>query len=227
MKTYLKFTMTLVMALWCALTAQAISGTYDDPGGGTYWGNIYVHDIAASKSYGWCTGDGEDGKMEEFRGFECSNNGKVTAQNPWVFIKFRYNKKQSKDYDYQNSQQQIFVVLHNGDKYGIAEANSNWTQTDKRWGLVNCSWDGEWFYFRFAPNERGIREVKAIQVESDSYFFQKNFWHRNYWFYIHARYLKDIDFSDMARAREAKIDWFAPGRVRVSAEPRLPDGSHV
>ena len=218
MKTYLKFTMTLVMALWCALTAQAISGTYNDPGGGTYWGNIYVHDIAASKSYGWCTGDGEDGKMEEFRGFECSNNGKVTAQNPWVFIKFRYNKKQSKDYDYQNSQQQIFVVLHNGDKYGIAEANSNWTQTDKRWGLVNCSWDGEWFYFRFAPNERGIREVKAIQVESDSYYYQKNFWHRDYWFYIHARYLKDIDFSDLARAREAKIDWNKPGKVKVSAD---------
>ena len=215
-----RYYLLLLLSVMTALAADAISGTYDDPGGGTYWGNIYVHDIAASKSYGWCTGDSEDGKMEEFRGFECSNNGKVTAENPWVFIKFRYNKKQSKGYDYQNSDQQIFLVLNSGDKYGIASANSNsnWTQTDKRWGLVNCSWDGEWFSFRFAPNERGIREVKAIQVESDSYYFQKNFWHRDYWFYIHARYLKDIDFSDLAHAQEAKIEWAAPGKVQVSAD---------
>ena len=218
MKLLLKFTAIIIFVLWCSITANAISGNFNDPGGGSYWCNVYVHDIAASKSYGWCTGDSEDAKMEEFRGFECSNNGKVTAENPWVFIKFRYNKKQSKDYDYQNSEQQIFLVLNSGDKYGIASANSNWSQTDKRWGLVNCSWDGEWFYFRFAPNSRGIREVKAIQVESDSYYYQKNFWHRNYWFYIHARYLKDIDFSDLARAREAKIDWRAPGKVQVSAD---------
>lgn len=213
-----KILLILVLSLWGFLTASAISGDYSDPGGGTYWCNVYVHDIAASKSYSWCTGDSEDGKMNEFRGFECLNNGKVTTQNPWIFFKFRYNKGQSKDYKYKSSTQMIYVMLHDGTLHKILDAGSSWSQTDKSWGLVNCSWDGEWFYVRFAPNERGMREVGAIQVESDSYFYQSNFWHRDYWFYIHARYLKGIDFSEMSRAHEAKIEWNKPGKVKVSAD---------
>ena len=218
MRFRLKFTLSLMVALWCAMTASAISGDYSDPGGGTYWCNVYVHDVAASKSYGWCTGDGEDGKMNEFRGFECSNGGKVTTQNPWMFFKFRYNKGQSKDYKYKSSNQQVYVMLKDGTLHQIVDAAASWSQTDKTWGLVNCSWDGEWFYVRYAPNDRGMQEVGALQVESDSYYYQSNFWHRDYWFYIHARYLKGIDFGDMSRAREAKIEWTAPDKVKVSAD---------
>ncbi len=213
-----KYYLSLLLSLVTAMTASAISGDYSDPGGGTYWCNVYVHDIAASKSYGWCTGDSEDGKMNEFRGFECSNNGKVTTQNPWMFFKFRYNKGQSKDYKYKSSNQQVYVMLKDGSLHQIVDAAASWSQTDKTWGLVNCSWDGEWFYVRYAPNERGMKEVSALQVESDSYYYQSNFWHRDYWFYIHARYLKGIDFSEMSRAREAKIEWTAPDKVKVSAD---------
>ena len=209
--------LTAIMLL-VPLSGWAISGTFSDPGGGTYWGNVYVSSISSGKSYGWCTGDSEDAKMNEFRGFECSNNGKVTTQNPWFFFKFRYNKKQSKDYNYKSSTQDIYVMLHDGTLHKILSAGSSWSQTDKSWGLVNCSWDGEWFYVRFAPNERGIREVGAMQVESSSYYYQSNFWHSDYWFYIHARYLKGIDFGDMSRAREAKIEWTAPDKVKVSAD---------
>ena len=206
------------MGLLLAFGASAINGTYSDPGGGTYWCNVYVHDVGHGKSYGWCTGDSEDAKMNEFRGFECSNNGKVTTQNPWVYFKFRYNKKQSKDYDYKGSSQEVYVMLHDGSLHKILEATSSWSQTDKSWGLVNCSWDGEWFYVRYAPNERGMREVGALQVESDSKYYQSNFWHSDYWFFVRARYLKGIDFSDMSRAREAKIEWTAPDKVKVSAD---------
>ena len=218
MRKYLIKLLLLLMLQALPATALAITGYYSDPGGGSYWCNVYVHDIAASKSYGWCTGDSEDGKMNEFRGFECSNDGKVTTGNPWIFFKFRYNKTQSKDYDYKSSNQQVYVMLQGGTLHKILDAGSSWSQTDKSWGLVNCSWDGEWFYVRFAPNERGLREVAAIQVESDSYFYQSNFWHRDYWFYIHARYLKGINFDDMSRAREAQVEWIAPGKVKVSAD---------
>ncbi len=216
------------LLLLCPLAANAISGDYPDPGGGKYWCNVYVPWVSDGKSYGWCTGDDENTKMDEFRGFECENNGKVTTENPWVFFKFRYNKEQSKNYDYRSSDQHIYVVTHDGKKHVIGEAHNNWAQVDNSWGLVNGSWDGEWFRVRFAPNERGIREVASIQVESTSYFLQDNvFYH--YSFYIRARYLKDIDFSEMSRAREAKIEWPAPGKVKVSADnswlpPKIGNG---
>ena len=63
----------LMLLIGMSQTASAISGNYSDGGGGTYWCNVYVHDIAASKSYGWCTGDSEDGKMNEFRYFWSSS----------------------------------------------------------------------------------------------------------------------------------------------------------
>ena len=216
------------LLLLCPLAANAISGDYPDPGGGKYWCNVYVPWVSDGKSYGWCTGDDENTKMDEFRGFECENNGKVTTENPWVFFKFRYNKEQSKNYDYRSSDQHIYVVTHDGKKHVIGEAHNNWAQVDNSWGLVNGSWDGEWFHVRFAPNERGIREVASIQVESTSFFLQDNvFYH--YSFYIRARYLKDIDFSEMSRAREAKIEWPAPGKVKVSADnswlpPKIGNG---
>ena len=63
-----------------------------------------------------------------------------------------------------------------------------------------------------------MREVVALQVESESYYYQSNFWHSDYWFYIHTRYLKGISFDDMSRAHEATVEWTAPGKVKVSAD---------
>ena len=91
--------LTVIVAMLLPVDASAISGTYNDAGGGTYWCNVYVHDIAASKSYGWCTGDSEDQKMNEFREFTCENGGKVSTERPTWSAKFRYNSIQSKDYD--------------------------------------------------------------------------------------------------------------------------------
>ncbi len=201
------------------LAAYGINGTYSDPGGGTYWCNVYVHDIAASKSYGWCTGDSEDGKMNEFREFTSEAGGKISTERPTFCASFRYNKKQSKDYDYKGSEQQIYVMTHDGLLHKIYDAprNSNGTQTDYTYGVITASWNGEIFTFRIALNERGLKDVTAVQVESDSYFYQSNFWHRDYWFYIHARYLKGID-KNLSLAHEAKVDWIAPNKIKVSAD---------
>ena len=57
-----RLALLLTTLLMLPQAVSAISGRFPDPGGGTYWCNVYVHDVAASKSYGWCTGDGEDGK---------------------------------------------------------------------------------------------------------------------------------------------------------------------
>lgn len=62
----INYLIVLVVALMSAITTSAVSGTYSDPSGGTYWCNVYVSDISDGKSYGWCTGDSEDQKMNEF-----------------------------------------------------------------------------------------------------------------------------------------------------------------
>lgn len=182
MKTRTAYLLSLVVALMLPLSASAIRGTYSDPGGGTYKGDVYVHDIAAGKSYGWCTGDDENTKMEEFRGFECENNGKVTTQNPWIFIKFRYHKTQSKRFNFKSSTQKIYVKLKSGMLQQIAEANfpedkdkRSWSQWNKSWGLISCSWDDEWCYFRFAPNELAIKEVTGLEVNNDTQYHQTNY----------------------------------------------------
>ncbi len=218
MRFNLKHALALLTVLLCAVSAHAISGTYSDPGGGTYWCNVYVSSISSGKSYGWCTGDSEDAKMDEFRYFEMSDGGAISTENPTVWFKFCYNRKQSKDYDYKSSAQDIYVMLKDGTLHKIVSARSSWAQTNYSWGRVDCSWDGTYFYCRFAPNERGMREVTAIQVESSSYFYQSNFWHADYWFYISARYLKGINFDKMSRAREPEVKWTASDKVTVSAD---------
>ena len=93
MKRLLQRILVPLCMLLCTMTASAISGNYSDGGGGTYWCNVYVHDVAASKSYGWCTGDSEDAKMNEFRYFWSSS--KISTENPTFYGEFRYNSGQS------------------------------------------------------------------------------------------------------------------------------------
>ena len=212
MKRLLQRILVPLCLLLCTMTASAISGNYSDGGGGTYWCNVYVHGVAASKSYGWCTGDSEDAKMNEFRYFWSSS--KISTENPTFYGEFRYNSGQSKDYKYKSSTQEIYLMTRDGALHKMCTDN---TQTDYTYGVIECSWDGSIFRFRIALNTLGLQEVTAVQVESDSYFYQSNFWHRDYWFYIHARYLKGIE-KDFSLAHEPKVEWTAPGKVKVSAD---------
>lgn len=121
------------------LAAHAISGYYTDPGGGQYWCNVFVANVSDSKSYSWCTGDDEDASMNLFRGFECEHDGKVTTENPTLNVKYRYHRPQSKDYNYNGSDHEIYVMVHGGGLYKILEWKSgaaNWTQTDFSFGVV-------------------------------------------------------------------------------------------
>ena len=149
---YAKSCAMMIIALLVPLAANGISGTYTDPGGGTYWCNVYVSSVSSGKSYSWCTGDGETWAMDQFRGFECLNNGTVSTQNPIIVFKFRYNKSQSKDFKYNGSRQEIYVMLNGGALYQIAWAGSIFLQTDNTWGRCNAIWDGQWITVAFAPN---------------------------------------------------------------------------
>ncbi len=213
----------LLLSLVATLPASALSGTYDDPGGGTYWCDIYAHSTTGNRSVSWIIyylggtlWPSEDAKLNNHRGFECSNNGKVTTENPWIFLKFRYNEYQGPRISYRGGTEKVYVKLKDGTVHEIGTATASWSQTDKTWGLVNCSWDGAWFYMRYAPNERGVREVAAIQTETDGLFMSYQTW-TTYRYNLHATYVKDISFSDMYRAREASLSWTEPGKITVSA----------
>lgn len=217
-------TLAALLLLLSPLQARAISGHYSDPGGGTYWCNVYVSYVSSGKSYSWCTGDGEDAKMNEFRGFESEHDGTISTQYPTILMKFRYHKGQSKDFKYNGSEQEIYVMLRDGGLRKIAVWNrhtSNWTQTDYTYGTVDMSTANDWFSVRYAPNDRGLADVVALQFESETYYHQDNIWHSDYDFSIHARYLKGIKM-ELTQAREAALEWKQPGKLTVSA-----DGSHL
>ena len=202
------------------LAASAISGHYNDPGGGEYWCNVYVSYVSSGKSYSWCTGKGEDSEMNAFRGFESEHNGKITTEYPTILMKFRYRKDQAKDYKYNGSSQEIYVMVHGGSLRKIAEwgkGASTWKQTDFTYGTIDMSMADDWFSFRYAPNDRGLKDVVALQVENETYYHQDNWFQSDYDFRIHARYLKGISM-ELSQARDATLEWKEPGKMIVSAD---------
>ena len=212
--------MLLAAMTLAPVMAHAITGHYNDPGGGTYWCNVFVSYVSSGKSYSWCTGDGESTKMNEFRGFESEHDGKITTEYPTILMKFRYHKGQSKDFEYDGSEQEFYVMLNNGSLRKIAAWNRNtssWAQTDYTYGTVDLSKSGDWMSLRYSPNDRGIAEVRAIQIENETYYHQSNWLHSDYYFNIHARYLKDVSM-ELTRAREASLLWKEPGKITVSAD---------
>ena len=211
--------MLLLALMLLPVAAQAISGHYTDAGGGTYWCNVYVSSVSDGKSYGWCTGDSETAKMNEFRGFESEHDGKLSLTDPTIQIKFRYHKTQSKDFDYDGSSQDIYLMTRDGVLHRIANWGrraSSWQQIDDTYGLVgDVKMENDYFSFRYVPNGRGVAEVVAIQIENETYYHQDNLF-TDYYFQIHARYLKDLSM-DFAKCQQASVEWTEPGRVTLSA----------
>ncbi|MBR1935641.1 MAG: hypothetical protein IJ835_06285 [Muribaculaceae bacterium] len=69
MKQLSKLILSIIVALSMPTAARAITGYFDDSGGGRYWCNVYVASVSSGKSYSWCTGDDEDRMMDRFREF--------------------------------------------------------------------------------------------------------------------------------------------------------------
>ena len=218
---FIKLSVILATMLLAPLTVYGVSGDFSDAGGGTYWCNVYVASVSSGKSYSWCTGDGEEGAMENFRGFESEHNGKITTEFPGINISFRYHRNQSKDFEYDGSRQEIYVVLRNGTSVKIAEwirRGPNWSQTDFTYGIVgDVKMEGDMFKFRYVPNEQGIKSVESIKIENETFYHQSNFWHRNYDFSIHSTYQKKIGF-ELTKSAEPQLEWAAPGKLKVKAD---------
>ena len=212
---------TLFFALLTPLHMSAISGHNSDPGGGTYQYDVHVAYVSSGKSYSWCTGDGEDASMEKFCGFSTEHNATISTSNPTLFIRFRYHHPQSKDYNYNGSTQQVYVITRDGLKCKIADkpkGQNKFNQLENTYGYIS---DGtiadDHISFRFAPNQRGIAEIQSIVVDNLTDYHQDNFWHSDYDFSIRATYTKDVTF-ELSQAREASVEWISPGKVRVSVD---------
>lgn len=112
---------TIAVFMLLPIDASAITGYFDDPSGGQYWCNVLVSSVSSGKSYSWCTGDDEDTAMDLFRGFETEHAGTVSTENPSLKVSYRYHRTQSKDYNYDGSDHEIYVMLHGGRLHKIAE----------------------------------------------------------------------------------------------------------
>ena len=213
--------LALIMTLLLSpLVARAISGNYNDPGGGSYWCNVYVAHVSDGKSYSWCTGKSEDAEMNNFRGFESEHNGAVSAEYPTIRMKFRYHYPQAKDFEKNGSKQEFYVMTRGGSLHKIGEwpKGGNFKQTDYTYGVIGeGSMDGTWLSFRYTPNLAGIENVTAIQIESDTYYHQDNFWHSDYDFTIHCRYLRGVSM-EFEKCRDANVEWNSPDKIKVTAE---------
>ena len=135
-----KYYLSLLLSLLTAITASAISGDYDDPGGGTYWSNVYVASVSNGQSYKWCTGKDEAAAMDNFRGFESENNGSLSIVNPTIKVKFRFHYSQGNGFERDGSRQDIYVMLRDGSLSKIGEwprgGDSKFTQTDQTYGIL-------------------------------------------------------------------------------------------
>ncbi len=224
----------LTLMLVSPMPSFAISGYYNDPGGGSYWCNVYVQSVSDGKSYSWCTGISEDTGMNSFRGFESEHDGKISIQHPTIKIKFRYHNGQPKGFNYNGSQQDLYVMTRDGSLHKIGEwpKGGKFTQTDYTYGVIGeGSMADGWFTFYYTPNQAGLDNVAAIQIENDTYYAQDHFWfwEKDYSFQLHSRYLKSLDI-EFEKCRDAEIEWTAPNKVKVSADnswlpPRM--GDHV
>ena len=222
MSSKIKFLITLVVALTCVITAHAISGNYDDPGGGTYWCNIYVAEVSHGKSYQWCTGIDETTGMNNFRGFDTNTGGVLSTEYPTVTIRFRYHYGQPNGFERNGSDQSFYVMTRSGSLHKIGEwpKGGNFTQTDYTYGVIgNGNMDGTWLSFRYAPNQAGLDNVTAIQIENDTYYKQDHFWawDTDYSFTIHMRYLKGLEM-EFEKCKDAELEWIAPNKVKMTAD---------
>ena len=211
--------LTAIMLL-VPLSGWAISGTFADPGGGTYWCNVYVSYVSSGKSYSWCTGKSENAEMNNFRGFESEHNGSVSVEHPTVKLSFRHHYGQAKDFKRNGSDQSFYVMLRGGALQLIGEwpKGENFRQTDYTYGVVgDAKMDGDWMTIYYTPNQAGLDNVVAFQIENDTYYHQKNIFTSDYDFTIHARYLKGINM-DFAKCHDATVSWSKPGQVTLTAD---------
>ena len=223
MKNYrFLFQLSLVLTMLLApLAASAISGHYNDPGGGQYWCNVYVNYTSYGKSYSELTGDNETTAMNNFRGFESEHNGTISTEYPVIKFKMRYHYSQSNDFEYKKTEQQFYVMTRDGKLHKIGYyQNYSWnlTQTDYTYGVLKSgSHDDNWLSIYYAPNEAGVADVVAFQIESHTDYLQDNYISSDNEIQITARYLRDLNM-DLSAAREATVKWIAPDRVKVSAD---------
>ena len=111
------------------------------------------------------------------------------------------------------------------DKGGVLHQIASWpvdaeacSVTDASYGTISdIKKENDHITFRFAPNDLGLKEVTALQIETESRYYQSNVFVSDYEFTIHARYLRGVTM-DLTVAHNASLNWVEPGKVTVSAD---------
>ncbi len=223
MRTYIRLLLLMTaMSLW-TMPAQGAKGhIWTDPGGGEYWAKVYVVSTNGGKSYYEWTGKNQNDAMEDFRGYESTNNATVSIENPTITYKFRYHHKQGGDFKYHSSSQEFNLKLKNETVVKIGQlATGSWDmeQTTLEYGVLTIvDHDDEWITIRFAPSKKCRTEVWEFNIENDTHYKQSKWWRS--WdgkIQIHATYNKSLQFGIPA-AREPKIEWSAPGVVKATVD---------
>ncbi len=174
--------------------ARAISGYYNDAGGGQYWCNVWVERTTDGKSFKSLTGEDENAAMEKFRGFISERNGVLSNEYPTIKMRIHFHHAQGNDFKYNSSKHDFYVMTRDGVLHKIGKLprySWNVTQTDFTYGVIKMgSHDSNWFYIHYTPSSEGIKEVTAFQIEGDSYYHEDHFLTSDYDIQISVRYLR-------------------------------------
>lgn len=211
----------VAMILLSAPAASALSGNFSDPGGGEYWCRVWVYSTTPGKSFKSLTDEDEEAAMKKFRGFESEHNGVISTENPTIKLRLHYHHAQGGDFKYESSEQEFFVMTRDGmlHKIGYYKRYS-WIlyQTDYTYGVIKAgSHDSNWLTIYYTPNEEGVAHVTAFQIQSDTYYHEDNFIRADNDIQISAIYLRGLTM-DISKAREPKLKWVAPNKVKVEAD---------
>ncbi len=203
------------------LAASALSGHYDDPGGGQYWCKVWVYSTTAGKSFQSLTGESEDAAMGKMRGFKSEHNGTISTEYPTIKFWLHYHHAQGGDFEYNSSKTRFYVMTRDGLLHKIGELprySWNLTQTDYTYGVLQLEGhDSNWMSVRYAPSSQGIASVTAFQIENESYYHEDNFLSSDNDITISSIYLRGLTM-DISKAHEASVKWISPTKVKVEAD---------
>ncbi|MBP5560829.1 MAG: hypothetical protein J6X70_03395 [Muribaculaceae bacterium] len=222
MRTLIRLLLLMTaMTLW-AMPASAANGQiYTDPGGGEYWGKVYVASTNQGKSYESWTGQTEEAGMNAFRGFETTNNATATITDPSFTIKFRYHAAQGNSFKYNGSKQLFNLKMKDETIIKIGEiSQGSWTlfQNNYQYGVLYLeSHDDNWIIVRFVPNELCFKKVWEFHVENDTYYKRHKIAKSDGHITIHASYHKSV-VCGIPEPKEPSIKWTAPGKIQLTID---------
>ena len=220
------FTRLLLLMLAAALCPQLavagspVQGTYNDPGGGTFWASVWIDATPNNYSFHDVTGMDEASYLNSSRGFESSDNAVTSPENPTVTFKFKYRPESPNATSLANTSQEFYLKKVDGTLIKIGTLPSGYwflVQNNTSYGALVCvEHTDDWLTVRFSPNQACREEISEFHVENTaSYSLIPTF--LNMLIVVRSSYHKALSFQSITPP-EAKLSWIAPGKVRITVD---------